>query len=362
VAGGSVTFDPNQDRVVVASAVTTDGTSGNGFAVASVVGNPYTFTGQRYDPEGVGQLYYKKRYYQPALGRFLSRDPAGTVDGPNLYAYVKNAPTAQVDPYGLQAGAGLEARAGIRVGLEFLPDDIKGAAKGSGYNVTSLIYSVGGIVEDMTDPAEMIITGRKLVGQEAVEETGYAYDGSEWFFDFWTYEQRNRQDWTGPVNICDCTAEIRYSYEVWGSPVEQLFAWNNVYTRWNTVRIYEYSFILKIHRARAKAVGAMGAAVTSGMVAATLAGPPGWFVAGFTFAASSFMGALAEAIATDRAESTFRAEEVEPGEWAWSGRVLAGSGQFRNGAWKYIKDVTGGGQLQLTGCEGSECCPPCCKE
>ena len=38
----------------------------------------FLFTGQRYDSE-TGLYYYKRRYYSPVLGRFLSRDPVVTL-------------------------------------------------------------------------------------------------------------------------------------------------------------------------------------------------------------------------------------------------------------------------------------------
>ncbi len=38
--------------------------------------------------------------YTPALGRWLQRDPAGYVDGVNLYQYVQGRPTNLVDPLG----------------------------------------------------------------------------------------------------------------------------------------------------------------------------------------------------------------------------------------------------------------------
>ena len=58
---------------------------------ASGIGNPYMFTGRRYDPES-GNYYYRARIYSPTLGRFLQSDPLGYVDGLNLYAYVGNNP------------------------------------------------------------------------------------------------------------------------------------------------------------------------------------------------------------------------------------------------------------------------------
>ena len=38
----------------------------------------------------------------PEIGRWLTQDPLGFVDGTNLYAYVSNSPINFVDPYGLQ--------------------------------------------------------------------------------------------------------------------------------------------------------------------------------------------------------------------------------------------------------------------
>jgi len=38
--------------------------------------------------------------YAPPTGRWLSEDPAGYVDGPNQYLYVRNNPTNRVDPSG----------------------------------------------------------------------------------------------------------------------------------------------------------------------------------------------------------------------------------------------------------------------
>ena len=34
-------------------------------------------------------MYYRARYYDPTIGKFISRDPAGMPDGPNRYAYVQ---------------------------------------------------------------------------------------------------------------------------------------------------------------------------------------------------------------------------------------------------------------------------------
>jgi RHS repeat-associated protein len=54
----------------------------------------------RGDPERACQ-YYRARYYDPTLGRFISEDPIGLRgDGPNFYAYVMGNPIRHADPWG----------------------------------------------------------------------------------------------------------------------------------------------------------------------------------------------------------------------------------------------------------------------
>jgi RHS repeat-associated protein len=61
--------------------------------------------GQQYDQE-VGLYYMRARYYDPALGRFLSEDPIGIAGGLNLYAYAGNDPVNMWDPTGLDPAGG----------------------------------------------------------------------------------------------------------------------------------------------------------------------------------------------------------------------------------------------------------------
>ncbi|MBA5873202.1 MAG: DUF4157 domain-containing protein [Nitrospira sp. CR1.2] len=61
---------------------------------------PYTYTGREFDSES-GLYYYRTRYYEPRIGRFLRKDPIGLVAGVNLYAYVGNTPANRLDPWGL---------------------------------------------------------------------------------------------------------------------------------------------------------------------------------------------------------------------------------------------------------------------
>ena len=68
----------------------------------SSVGNPWRYRGKRVDKE-VGLMYFGYRYYDPEVGRWISPDPAGTIDGPNLYTFVRNNPMKYVDYFGLSS-------------------------------------------------------------------------------------------------------------------------------------------------------------------------------------------------------------------------------------------------------------------
>jgi RHS repeat-associated protein len=60
----------------------------------------YTYTGRERDAD-TGLMYYRARYYDPQVGRFISEDPSGLTGGLNLYAYAANDPIAFRDALGL---------------------------------------------------------------------------------------------------------------------------------------------------------------------------------------------------------------------------------------------------------------------
>jgi RHS repeat-associated protein len=64
--------------------------------------NPFQYTGRELDSE-TGLYYYRARYYDPGVGRFIGEDPIQS--GLNFYAYTHNSPTGVVDPFGLQDSA-----------------------------------------------------------------------------------------------------------------------------------------------------------------------------------------------------------------------------------------------------------------
>lgn len=61
---------------------------------------PTFFSGRLVDPV-TGLVHLRARFYDPALGRFLTPDPIGLLGGPNAYAYVRNDPLGRIDPLGL---------------------------------------------------------------------------------------------------------------------------------------------------------------------------------------------------------------------------------------------------------------------
>jgi RHS repeat-associated protein len=74
---------------------------GNIRSQSEAVPQPFRYTGRTWDA-AAGLYHNRARDYDPALGRFISRDPLGPVDGPNRYIYVSNNPLAYVDPLGTQ--------------------------------------------------------------------------------------------------------------------------------------------------------------------------------------------------------------------------------------------------------------------
>jgi RHS repeat-associated protein len=71
---------------------------------SSALGNSCLFTGRRYLPE-TGFYYYRARYLDPNVGRFISRDGLGSWGDPanlgNGFTYCANNPLSKTDPNGL---------------------------------------------------------------------------------------------------------------------------------------------------------------------------------------------------------------------------------------------------------------------
>lgn len=59
----------------------------------------YTYTGREFDSD-TGLYYYRARWYNPEVGRFISEDPVRFLAGINWYDYVANGPVRWIDPFG----------------------------------------------------------------------------------------------------------------------------------------------------------------------------------------------------------------------------------------------------------------------
>ena len=133
------------------------------FTAASTVNNPYLFTGRRLDAES-GLYYFRARYHDPNLGRFISRDPMQYVDGHSLYAayFAQNFMT---DPTGEGAVSGGLIKA-AETAIALMPD-------GEG-DVTWQLHKLPGIVSNRT-----LDKNEKLVWKKTVIEFQF-YDGPMW--------------------------------------------------------------------------------------------------------------------------------------------------------------------------------------
>jgi RHS repeat-associated protein len=152
-AGGSVTDSYEYD--VFGAVRSHVGTSGN----------EWRFTGELQDSRVARGMYYlRARYYDPALGRFIRRDPfAGVTTDPqtlNRYPYVLNNPALLIDPYGYWG----------------LPswDDVKDAAGDLGGAVAD---KAGDAAEWLSDPENLVNAVQTGSGLVATASCAYGIGG-----------------------------------------------------------------------------------------------------------------------------------------------------------------------------------------
>ncbi|GAW86333.1 hypothetical protein bplSymb_SCF02404P010 [Bathymodiolus platifrons methanotrophic gill symbiont] len=79
------------------------GSFGENFSSQESYSNDFRYTGEQTESD-TGLIYLRARYYDPEIGRFISRDPfSGYMSVPesqNMYAYAHNNPLKFVDPSG----------------------------------------------------------------------------------------------------------------------------------------------------------------------------------------------------------------------------------------------------------------------
>ena len=126
----------------------------------SAYNNSYMFTGRDYDTE-TGLYYYRARYYNPTIGRFLQPDPIGYAAGLNLYTYCGNNPVNWIDPYGLKV-------------------NWREVARGTGTMVIGGVQIAGGIIFAETGVAPVILlpTGSYVFGY-GLAQTAAGFAGGD---------------------------------------------------------------------------------------------------------------------------------------------------------------------------------------
>ena len=111
--------------------------------------NNLRFPGQYYDAE-TGLHYNWNRYYNPAIGRYISADPVGLEGGMNLYAYVDNDPVNWSDPNGLTR---FQFAAGVHLPIRLYPVSagVTAGNLGGGPEVTFGSYYDAGVMIGVGD-------------------------------------------------------------------------------------------------------------------------------------------------------------------------------------------------------------------
>src|SRR6185503_19535801 len=82
--------------------------------------NVYRFSSKEADPSGL--VYYLYRYYEPAMQRWVNRDPLEEAGGQNLYAFTHNDPISHYDAFGLQLSGPRDPVCMRKCGKQFFSD------------------------------------------------------------------------------------------------------------------------------------------------------------------------------------------------------------------------------------------------
>ena len=163
----------------------------------SAVGNPYLYTGREYDAEA-GVYSYRTRTYDAGKGRFLQRDPAGYIDGLDLYGYAQYGPATLRDPTGMTIRFSGQDRNGepSRESTERMKETFETVAAAAGLEVEW---------EEDEDPTQATV--KNLKQKSSTDGT------SEKLRKMLTELQTWKDLWTGETIFVDLVGQTKYRIE-----------------------------------------------------------------------------------------------------------------------------------------------------
>lgn len=161
--------DMNSRRVVEYSRMTAFGeeqlyNSAGESIPADLACNPWRFSSKRCERE-TGLVFYGRRYYDPEIGRWMTKDPLGDVDGVNDYAFVCNSPENLVDAEGLFS---------LDISWDSFLDsawNYLNTAASLSYQLFELLRRDLRVISDISD--QSIHTGHQLIGPRIWDVIGF---------------------------------------------------------------------------------------------------------------------------------------------------------------------------------------------
>ncbi|MFP4474495.1 MAG: RHS repeat-associated core domain-containing protein [Desulfatibacillaceae bacterium] len=154
----------------------------------STIGVTRLYTGRDWEEE-VGLYYYRARYLNPRLGRYMSPDPLGYADGLNLYEYAHSNPLRYIDPRGTECESNsLEFDAG-RI-KQYLPGFLNEKMGDPKINIT--YKKCENCCSDGPKKGETVTDKEISVAVAWSGDTGYIPTpwGISWDIDVWVYQTK----------------------------------------------------------------------------------------------------------------------------------------------------------------------------
>jgi RHS repeat-associated protein len=143
---------------------------GNVVSQTGTTKTPMGFQGKYFDQES-GLNYFYHRYYNPAIGRFISEDPVGVNSGLNFFNFAENDALNYIDPLGLDV---LTDNEKVKGGMCCILER-SGRLTGSDYfgEKSFVLYSDNSIIYGSGKSTERSTTGKFPTMNNGCSATGY---------------------------------------------------------------------------------------------------------------------------------------------------------------------------------------------